>query len=208
MAKARLGLWALCFLFVLGACHRERAPARKVQVLGSAELKSLGEVEAWKLTDQNGEVFESSRLANKPYIVSFFFTSCQTVCPRISATMSRLQSAVEQENIDAQLVSITVDPDTDIPERLRAYAKKWGANPARWTILTGSEEELRKVVVGVFKTYMGKKETVEDGLLDIGHGAKLILVDGRAQVRGLFDANKESVADVIVTLKKVLKEPN
>jgi protein SCO1/2 len=200
MGKAGFALWGLCFLFMLGACHRERAPSRPVRVLGT--------VGAWQLTDQNGEVFESTRLDQKPYVVSFFFSSCQTVCPRISAAMAKLQDALIQENIDAQLLSITVDPHTDLPERLRAYAKKWGAKPERWTMLTGSEAELRDVVVGVFKTFMGKKETNEDGLLDIGHGAKLILVDGKSQVRGLFDANRESVGDVIVTLKKVLKDSN
>jgi len=199
MKKAGTLLWIACFLFAFVGCHRERAPSRDVKVWGT--------VGAWQLTDHNGELFESTKLAEKPYVVSFFFTSCQTVCPRISGTMARLQEVLEQENIDAQLLSITVDPDTDVPERLAAYAKKWGAKSTRWNLLTGSESELKAVVVGVFKTFMGKKEPNEDGLLDIGHGSKLILVDGKSKVRGLFEAKKESVEEVVWTLKQIQEVP-
>ena len=200
MRKAGKVFWLLCFLVMLDACRRDRAPERPVRVWGV--------VDAWQLTDQDGELFASTRLDQKPYVVSFFFSSCKTVCPRISKAMATLQHALEEEKIDAQLISITVDPHTDTPERLSAYAKEWGAKPGRWTMLTGSESELKEVVVGVFKTFMGKKEVNEDGLLDIGHGSKLILVDAKAQVRGLFDANRNSVAALVVTLKKVLKDSN
>jgi protein SCO1/2 len=72
-----------------------------------------------------------------PVLVNFIFTSCTTVCPVMSAAFARLQTSAAASEHDVRLVSISIDPDFDTPEALRAYAARHGAGP-RWQLLTGT----------------------------------------------------------------------
>ncbi len=88
-----------------------------------------------------------------------------------------------------RLISITVDPDNDTPERLQEKASVYGVDAARWRLLTGSDAQLREVIVSGFKTYMGEGVKNAEGIFDIGHGARLVLVDDYGGVRGHYETN-------------------
>jgi protein SCO1/2 len=92
------------------------------------------------------------------------------------------------------LVTFTVDPENDTPERLAAYAKEYHADPVRWTFLTGELGEVETTVVKGFKLAMGKDELpAGSGLFSIFHGEKLVLVDDAGLIRGYYDADDEGV---------------
>ena len=65
----------------------------------------------------------------RPVVLSFIFTSCTTVCPVLSATLAQLQRRLGSARDQVHLVSISIDPEHDTPERLRAHASKFGAGP-------------------------------------------------------------------------------
>ncbi len=158
----------------------------------------LGRVPAYALVDQYGRAFESSALAGKVHVVSFFFTSCVTVCPKILAAMRALQDRFTDRRLDVRLLSITVDAVTDTPARLLKKAEEVGADPARWTFLTGTEAQVRHVIVDGFKTYVGRKEIrAEDSVMEIGHGARLVLVDAHGRVRGHYETTADGLANLI-----------
>jgi len=110
---------------------------------------------SFELVNQDGQAFGSQDLKGKPYVASFFFTSCVTICPKILGAMSSLQTRFAHEKLDIQLVSLTVDPDTDTPEKLKAAGQKMGADFTKWTFLTGTKDQLKEVIVGGFKTFVG-----------------------------------------------------
>ena len=159
----------------------------------------LGDVPAWALTSQTGAPFGSQQLVGKPYVVSFFFTSCPSICPKIMGAMAQVQ----KKSDDLALVSITVDPLTDTPEVLRKSMSRYGVDPARWTLCTGTEASIRKVIVDGFKTYVGKKVAKSDDVYDIAHGARLVLVDAQGRARGHFSTDDAGVADLLRVAEQI-----
>ena len=97
-----------------------------------------------ELVNQDGERvrFYSDVLKGKTVVVNAFFTTCTSVCPPMNRSMEKIQQAFgERVGKDVFLVSLTVDPATDTPARLKEYAAKFHAGRG-WTFLTGKKENL------------------------------------------------------------------
>ena len=97
-----------------------------------------------ELTNQDGKKvrFYSDVLKGKTVVVNAFFTTCTSVCPPMNRNMEKIQEALgDRVGKDVFLVSITVDPDTDTPARLKEYSQKFHAGSG-WTFLTGKKENL------------------------------------------------------------------
>ncbi|HEX7770999.1 MAG TPA: SCO family protein [Pyrinomonadaceae bacterium] len=97
-----------------------------------------------ELTNQDGKKvrFYSDVLKGKTVVVNAFFTTCTSVCPPMNRNMEKIQEAFgDRVGRDVFLVSITVDPETDTPARLKDYARKFHAGPG-WIFLTGKKENL------------------------------------------------------------------
>lgn len=91
--------------------------------------------------DQNGKRlnFYSDLVKGKVVAINFIFTTCTTICPPLTATFRRVQQMLkEQAGADVQLISVSVDPVIDTPERLRDFAAKFKAGPG-WTFVTGDK---------------------------------------------------------------------
>lgn len=94
--------------------------------------------------DQNGRRlrFYSDLVKGKTVAINFIFTTCTATCPTLTATFRRVQQALgDRVGRDTGLISVSVDPTTDVPERLRAYAAKFDAGPG-WTFVTGARPEI------------------------------------------------------------------
>jgi protein SCO1/2 len=165
---------------------------------GGAPLEDLGVVPAWTLVDDAGQAFSSADLAGKPYVVSFFFTSCVTVCPKVMAALSKVRDGLEDEGVAAHIVSISVDPEYDTPARLARKAADVGALKPRWRLLTGPEPVIRELLTKGFMVHMGRRETLEGGIIEISHSAKLALVDGAGHIRGLFSIEDDASLRALV----------
>ena len=97
-----------------------------------------------ELLDQDGRKlkFYTDVLKGKTVIINALFTSCTNVCPPMSRNFERIQQALgERLGKDVFLVSLTVDPQTDTPAKLKEYAQKFHARPG-WSFLTGKKENL------------------------------------------------------------------
>ncbi len=157
----------------------------------SVELPRYGEVPAFALKDAAGQPFGTSQLDGRVWIADFVFTTCPEICPRMSEDMSRLQTWLVNRALDGRvhLVSISVDPQRDTPDKLRAYATQFHARPATWTFATGSQQAVEDAVVRGFKIAVSReKDDTEDGFA-IVHGTKFVLVDAKREIRGYYDSN-------------------
>ncbi len=98
--------------------------------------------------DQHGNKlhFYTDLIKDKTVAINFIFTNCTTICPPLAATFQRLQREMgERVGKDVHLISISVDPVTDTPERLKAWGAKFKAGPG-WTFVTGGKEEMDKLL--------------------------------------------------------------
>ena len=101
-----------------------------------------------RVIDQNGKPrnFYRDLVQGKVVVINFVYTTCTTICPPLGATFGKLQKNLgERLGKDVFLISISVDPATDTPERLRAWGAQFGAKPG-WTLVTGEKTELNQLL--------------------------------------------------------------
>ena len=162
------------------------------QTSGSPMLPNLGAIPQFAMRDQAGQTVTDQDFRGRVSIVDFFFTSCPVMCPRLAARMAELRDSLDARQRSfrkhIQLVSISVDPETDTPERLRDYSARFKAEPSSWSFLTGEPGDLHRIVVDGFKTEYKKPES-SLGIAEIMHGNWFILVDATGQIRGYYLAD-------------------
>jgi len=112
---------------------------------GSATKIVIPDVE---VLDQNGNAihFYGDLIKGKTVAINFIFTNCTTICPPLAATFARVQKEMgDKVGRDVHFISISVDPLTDTPERLKAWGAKFKAGPG-WTFVTGDKQEIDKLL--------------------------------------------------------------
>ena len=98
--------------------------------------------------DQNGKKFKfyTDLVKGKTVAINFIFTTCTAICPALTANFRRIQQQLgDRVGHDVHLISVSVDPTTDVPERLKEYAAKFKAGPG-WTFVTGDKAEIDSVL--------------------------------------------------------------
>ena len=153
-------------------------------------LPMLGEVPAFSLVDETGQPFTDAAMRGKVSIVSFIFTRCDTICPVITMKMEKIQEKTFNVGGSVKLVSFSVDPTYDTPERLAEYGKRYRANPERWRFVTGAYDKVYSLVEGPFMTSMMRAPDRPSGAPDIKHGGYFLLVDQKLQIRGVYDSDR------------------
>ncbi len=167
----------------------------------------LRQLPQWRLVDQNGGSFGSDDLAGGVYVASFLFTRCATVCPRLTASLRQLERRYREEGVEeVTLVSFTVDPAHDTPERLRDYARSRSLDLEHWSLVTGAEPDVRSLVVDGFALPMGERLDLAGGLVDVAHAARLALVDRDGGVRGYYASDAVGLDEVFHRTRQVLAE--
>src|SRR6185295_9578947 len=126
-------------------------------------LPKIGPAPEFNLTDQDGRRVALKELRGKVLAVTFIFASCTDTCPLLTAKLAAVQDRLGAAfGPDVRFVSITVDPERDTPEVLKRYAEAHRANPAGWSFLSGTPDEIRNVAkrYGVYykKTSRGDVE--------------------------------------------------
>jgi len=93
--------------------------------------------------DQNGKQlnFYNDLVKDKIVAINFIFTTCTASCPPLTATFRKVQQTASERGLDVKLISISVDPAVDTPERLHGFAEKFNAAPG-WTFVTGEKGEI------------------------------------------------------------------
>ncbi len=110
--------------------------------LGAGQKMNIPDVE---LLDQNGRKihFYSDLVKGQKVVINFIFTTCTTICPPLGATFARVQKELGDK--DVRFISISVDPATDTPERLKAWGAKFHAGEG-WTFVTGSKPQVDELL--------------------------------------------------------------
>ena len=111
---------------------------------GNAASAAQIEIPDIAVYDQDGKKmsFYSDLVKGKTVAINFIFTSCTTICPPLTATFRKVQQDLgDRVGRDVRLISISVDPMTDVPERLKSFSAKFGAQPG-WSFVTGNKADI------------------------------------------------------------------
>lgn len=150
-------------------------------------LETLFTVPAFELTDQDGAPFGTEALRGRVWIASFLFTSCASSCPTLAAQLANVSERLAPHGERARIVSLTVDPEVDTPERLRAFGERFGADFSRWTFLTGAPETVRAVHQRAFLQPEAVRTAIDLAPgYDVFHGTAVLLFDTELRCRGIY----------------------
>ncbi len=187
-------------VLLLAACGGEKSELSKEgNYLGDQEML----IEEFSFVNESGEEFGLANLKDEVWIADFIFTHCTSVCPPMSANMSKVQQKLEDEGLNVPIVSFTVDPDRDTPEVLKEYAEQYGANLETWHFLTGySFDEIKNLSEGTFKSPVAKPVEGDDQFM---HGVNFYLIDGNRIVKAYNGVSNVPI-EAIVEDVKVLQE--
>ncbi|MCP3137248.1 SCO family protein [Pyxidicoccus xibeiensis] len=201
----RPGFWAGLAIVALGSAAATGATLLKDR---SVPLPQLGALPEFTFTRHDGQPFGSGQLRGRPYVANFIFTRCPTICPAFTRKMVGVQERTTSFGAGLQLVSFSVDPKYDTPERLAEYGQRHGADFSRWSFLTGDYEQLKATIVQGFKVSMGREAgAAEDDLLSIFHGTHFVLVDPEGQIRGYYDsADDEATSRLLDDTRRLARE--
>lgn len=163
----------------------------------------------WQLMDQDGNPVGKSSLRGKLVIANYFFTTCPSICPKLTEAMKEVYERLKKHGDKVQFLSITVDPETDTPQVLRAYMLEASINKSNWRCLTGSKKDIHDVVVNKMRVHVGEKEKIHgsDELYDIPHLAQLALFDQNGDLRGLFRTETVELAALVRAADFLLEQP-
>ena len=127
-------------------------------------------------TDQNGKPVVLSSLKGKPVLVDFIYTTCASVCPRLTSRMNEVARKLGAElGQQVTIVSFTLDPEHDTPEKLRSYAEAQGANASGWYFLTAQPAQVDQELA-LFKLI---RQRESDGSVTHNVSAFLLAPNGR-----------------------------
>src|SRR5215469_1148410 len=152
----------------------------------------LGTVPDFRLVDQTGTPFGPDRLKGRVWIADFVFTRCPDVCPRMTERLVGVHRALGER---ADIVSVSVDPAYDTPQRLIAFARAHGAESPRWHFLTGDSRYVQEAVLRGFNVAFSRES---EDITTLTHGVHVVLVDGRGRIRGYYDSNDGDALERLV----------
>ncbi len=129
----------------------------------------------FELIERNGQLVKSEQLLGQPYVVSFFFSTCPSICVQQNQKLKELQDAFQGEEV--RFVAISVDPETDTPEVLTEYAARFGADAEQWLFMTGDLTYIRRIGGEIFKQPVNKQF----------HTERFVLVDPEGKIEGFYN---------------------
>lgn len=189
-------LWAISFALGVLTLTALRCTERLRHVPDPPEV--MYALPDYDLVDHQGRPFSPETLKGKVWVAGFIFTSCPSSCPVVTKAMADLRDHYDRYSVDVEMVSFTVDPQTDTPQVLADYVAETGSDNDKWRFVTGEPDQLLTLVRQGFKLGVGDREADEQGVAyDIAHSTKLALVDADGGVRGFYGIDGEHGTDEI-----------
>ncbi len=187
-----------CLFLAAGAAsaHKEHAAQK-----GWERIETNEPAAGFVLTNQDAKRVALQDMRGRPLVLTFLYTSCTDVCPvllHVLASAERSLNAVERDAV--RFVGVTVDPRRDTPQRLKAYMKERGLDPARWMLLTGTTAEATRVA----NDYGIVVRPAPRG--DFVHNSVFVVIDAQGRERAEFHGMATPAEAIAAELRKLLAE--
>lgn len=168
-------------------------------------IQAIGTVQPFSFINQDGQTVTEKDIAGKVVVVEYFFTTCQTICPKMNTNMKKVYDELKDQQ-DFLILSHTCDPKNDSAARLKVYADSMQVNTSRWTFLTGPKQELYNMARFSYKIDDPKDNSVnaEDDFL---HTQFFALVNKEGQVTAIYDGLKQKeIQQLIAEIKNLVQK--
>lgn len=165
----------------------------------------IGVVQPFAFTNQDGGILTDKDVSGKVTAVNFFFTTCNTVCPRMNNNLKPVYEEFKSQD-DFLILSYTCDPQRDSVTVLKRYADSLGVDTRKWIFLTGRKDSLYNAARHSYKIDDPKNyvQNIEDDFL---HTQFIALVNRKGEVVKIYDGIKPSeVNEMRAEIRKLLKE--
>ena len=186
---------AITLLLTLAACAPEGPKFKTSDVTGASFGRDFA------LTDANGKARTLADFRGKAVVVFFGFTQCPDVCPTTLMELGEVKKALGPDGDKVQGIFVTVDPERDTPEVLKAYVDNFGAG---FVALRGTMDETRATAKH-FKVFYNKVPGKAEGSYSIDHTAGSYVFDTQGRVR-LFTRYGTGTEALVQDIKRLLKE--
>lgn len=188
---------------LLSGCRAER---ERLPILGPTEIINgdtlFHFVPDIELIDQDSNSLKLSEQGDKLYVADFFFTSCPSICPKVTKQMLRLYDRYKDDD-RVLLISHTIDQRHDSVSVLHRYAKNLDVKTERWKFVTGEKDSIFHLA-GEYFVSAGEDPSAPGGF---DHSGRIILVDKNRHVRGFAEGtDPKSVTEFFKTVDKLLDE--
>jgi len=137
----------------------------------------------FKFTNQNGKTITQKDYEGKIYVADFFFTTCGSICPKMTNNMVWLQDHLKN-NPKVLLLSHSVTPDIDSVPVLKKYAIEKGVIDGKWNLVTGNKKDIYYIAR---QSYLAVKTGKPSEMYDMVHTENFVLVDAKRRIRGFYD---------------------
>ncbi|OZI06361.1 SCO family protein [Siphonobacter sp. BAB-5385] len=154
---------------------------------------------------QYGDTVTAKYFAGKIYIADFFFTTCPTICPKMTMEMRKLYQKFKDDP-QVMFLSHSIDPKRDSVGRLREYSTDLGVyGQKQWYFVTGDRKEIFDIGQNAY--FVSAKEDSDEpgGLL---HSGAFIVIDPQRRIRGIYDGTKDEVVGEVSEAIELLKKEN
>jgi len=194
-------------LLVLSSCKREEGlpyyGERDYIYENGAIVDTLfHEIPDFSYTNQNGQLVSKKDVLGQVFVADFFFSTCPTICPKMTTQMKRLQTLTE-DLAEIRFLSFTINPKNDTPEVLLDYANQYGVSLSNWDFLTGEEAATHHLGVKGFLVHARADDDEPGGF---AHSPSLVLVDRKGHIRGVYDGTStEEVDQLNLDIRKLLR---
>lgn len=205
---------AIAYYFTSTAANKKTLPVIQPRDLKAEmvnpDLLEVGighRIGDFSLLNQNGETITLEDIKGKVFVAEYFFTTCGTICPKMTAQMTRVQKKFKG-NDAFKILSFTVNPEYDTVEIMNAYAEKHNAVQGQWHFLTGSKKELYDLARNSFFVLKpAEAANLGDAGSDFIHTNNFVLVDQELRIRGYYDGTditevNELMEDIQILLDK------
>jgi protein SCO1/2 len=146
---------------------------------------------------------KASDMKGKIWIADFFFTSCPTICPKMTEQMKRLNGMTKDLNDHIQYMSFSINPKYDTPTQLRKYIQLHKIKAKNWQFFTGNEARTHELGINNFQIFAGQDASAAGGY---AHTGAFALVDKEGYVRGVYlGTDPKEVNKLEKDLRKLLK---
>lgn len=202
----RISAWLIgCTAIVLLGCGERKVLPHLGQhdvVAGDTVYYTIPKF--YGLVNQDGHAVDFTQYQGKPFVAEFFFSSCKSICPIMTSQMARIQDAIVSRGWKGriQLLSHTVDPKVDQPERLKAYASQHGADFGIWNFVN-LDSAVYDLAQNGYLLSAFPSESADGGYF---HTDRLTLVDSELHIRGYYDGTSTASVDELIEDIGVLLE--
>lgn len=161
-------------------------------------------IPSFKFINQDGDTITDKMYDGKIYIADYFFTTCKSICPKMTTELLRVQKKFAYTNGMVQILSHTVNPENDSVPILKAYSDMVHADAKMWNFVTGEKKQLYDLAR---KGYLLNATEGDGGPDDFIHSELFILVDKEKHIRGIFDGtNIQQVNNLLDAVKVLIAE--